>query len=455
MTDGPTVLQEVVLADALAEVHVTRQRRRPRLGRWTFPSVGTDSRLAVATVVLALGAVVLAELVLVAGDRDRATIPSPAPLSSAPASPAPSIAAEPDPAVDPLSLIWSTARIEQDWPGPLRSELAVGGPVIEAGLGPASHWDASERRWEGHSYEDPTGDVGPDVPWIDIERVGLGTGPTTVSLRLAVDAPSPFPEPAARWIAYGAVLDTDADGDADVRVGMDHVGAGRTRAWVTTLGSGQTRAWLWTPSGVVGPEQQVRIRDWVHPIFSARPDTGYDPREARFWFGPYGVFTFTTAPAAWQTPLRTYGWASLIEGGRVVATDFAPDVGWLVEAPQPEPLALIGPSWTVVSDQNDVSRSSGPFEFEQTVRLTPDGRVSIFAGCHRGTGRATVDGRALRIFRLDLTPVSCRPEVAELDARLMTFLTADDLTYRIEEDNGELELHSGSDTLWLHPYWGG
>ncbi len=29
------------------------------------------------------------------------------------------------------------------------------------------------------------------------------------------------------------------------------------------------------------------------------------------------------------TPVRFYAWASLIRDGRVVATDYAPDAGWL------------------------------------------------------------------------------------------------------------------------------
>ena len=33
-------------------------------------------------------------------------------------------------------------------------------------------------------------------------------------------------------------------------------------------------------------------------------------------------------------PTRLYAWASMIEDGRVVATDYAPDTGWLeVSAP--------------------------------------------------------------------------------------------------------------------------
>jgi hypothetical protein len=45
-------------------------------------------------------------------------------------------------------------------------------------------------------------------------------------------------------------------------------------------------------------------------------------------------------------PGRFYAWASVIEGGRVVATDYAPDVGWLetnTAAPRGTPAASSPP----------------------------------------------------------------------------------------------------------------
>jgi hypothetical protein len=36
-------------------------------------------------------------------------------------------------------------------------------------------------------------------------------------------------------------------------------------------------------------------------------------------------------------PERFYGWASVIQDGRVVATDYVPDVGWLEPSPDAKP----------------------------------------------------------------------------------------------------------------------
>jgi hypothetical protein len=38
----------------------------------------------------------------------------------------------------------------------------------------------------------------------------------------------------------------------------------------------------------------------------------------------------------YETLPRFYAWASVIEDGRVVATDYAPDVGWLEPTVWPE-----------------------------------------------------------------------------------------------------------------------
>jgi hypothetical protein len=84
---------------------------------------------------------------------------------------------------------------------------------------------------------------------------------------------------------------------------MDNAPGGEHRAWLTELVTGETVARVGGPYGMGA----IRVDTWFP---GAQIDDGG-------WFqGPL--------PGA-----RLYIWASLIEGGRVVATDYAPDSGWV------------------------------------------------------------------------------------------------------------------------------
>jgi hypothetical protein len=190
--------------------------------------------------------------------------------------------------------------------------------------GSDSVWEVEAGRWQSLHYGDSIGDAGPGVPWLDIARVGHGgSGPPYFCIHLAGERPDSVHDPATRWIAYGFVLDTNGDGEPDVRIGMDYVGAAKQRAWSTDLRSGQTSGKIFPPFTSFGsrPEQSAvpGIIDWYHP---------HDDVDAN------GGKIYYSARAGTPMP-RAYAWASMIEEGRVVATDFAPDVGWLVEPPRP------------------------------------------------------------------------------------------------------------------------
>jgi hypothetical protein len=215
----------------------------------------------------------------------------------------------------PSPLVWSSASLEQDWPAPVRAETAGRPEVmrIRGFLGPDEH------------FADPIGDVGSsDYSWIDIIKVRTGGG--SITLELAAPLSPDEAERVDRWIAYGLVIDVDRDGAPDLRTGVDNLrGSVRrdqrwnTDGWSTDLATGLTESPLegsfrfpltrsddgshWTTGGRVGSEATL----------------GGTPRPGRF-----------------------YAWASVIEGGRVVATDYAPDVGWLdrsyPEGEMPTPL---------------------------------------------------------------------------------------------------------------------
>ncbi len=235
-----------------------------------------------------------------------ATPPPPTPRpSAAPCPPAPS-----DPPVADAGLVWNESSLEKDWPAPVRAET-VEGRVVRV-------------KTDGE-YDDPLCDIAPAAfRWLDISNVRLGQlspGPgTVVAVHVAEDIPGPVVDPSRQWIAYGLVLDTDGDGVPDVRLGIDNIplapGAEPGhRAWRTDLHTGRTMAAAGAPYGAVG---DVYL------------DTFY-PGE-----GASNVAIFGVALRPDEPLFRFYAWASLIEDGRVVATDYAPDVGWL-DAPDAIP----------------------------------------------------------------------------------------------------------------------
>jgi hypothetical protein len=156
---------------------------------------------------------------------------------------------------------------------------------------------------------------------IDIQHVSLGelSPPpgAVVIVELAGRLPAPMPQPGDSWIAYGLVLDTDGDGAGDVRLGIDnmpYVGEPPHRAWRTDLDTGHTAARAGGPYGTVEPP-----RTYLDTSF---PGEGFFRDEggnfARFW-----VALLDDEPQ-----FRFYAWASVIEDGQVVATDYAPEAGW-------------------------------------------------------------------------------------------------------------------------------
>ena len=129
-------------------------------------------------------------------------------------------------------------------------------------------------------------------------------------------------DPRQLWIAYGVVVDTDGDGVPDWRDGVDNVPLDKTepfpdstRWWRTDLHTGRT-------DSAVGDH------------ISLQPS-------GVFWPGAAGGLTFGADNAGigqvGGMPKRFYAWASVIQDGRVVATDYAPDAGWLAPSADAKP----------------------------------------------------------------------------------------------------------------------
>ncbi len=211
------------------------------------------------------------------------------------------------PSATSTPLLWTEASLKEDWPAPVRTEPAGGAILVPL------QDEADE------VIPDPLGDTGSAAhPWVDIKE--LQGGGARIIIDLASNVP-PLVPPNKQWIAYGVVVDDDRDGIPDRRFGIDNIpatapGKDQHRAWITDLHTGRTVSAVGPGYGSVG--------DTYFDTFFPGEWTGIG---VRLGFG--ADLTGGGRIPGLVDPF--YVWASVIEDGRVVATDHAPDDGWLVE----------------------------------------------------------------------------------------------------------------------------
>jgi hypothetical protein len=192
---------------------------------------------------------------------------------------------------------------ERDWPGPLREE-PVGAAIVVPRI--------PDAKGEWSYGDEPDGDDLAEFPWLDIVEVGISDSRATYVTLAAIPEPA---DPAEHRRAYGVVVDTDRDGLADYRLGMENAPGDQYRLWLTDLRTGETSAGTGAP---------------YVPMGDSLPDASY-PGDSWFEQG----LSIMTRPVRGSTGLyRFYAWSSEIADGRVVATDYAPDVGWLESNPR-------------------------------------------------------------------------------------------------------------------------
>jgi hypothetical protein len=327
---------------------------------------------------------------------------------------------------------WHPARYAQDWPGALRSEPAGQPEILDLVRGDEAHWDPSEGRWEGVEHVDPTGDSAPGAPWLDIAEVRVGWGAIgSFRLELAGDMPLPLVSPEEKWMAYGIVLDTNHDGRADVRLGVDNMPSGEHRTWRTDYHTGHTAWKAGAPYGTYdqGPKSGTSNDTWY-------PGEG----ETTFDWALFRYFLKADERAA-----RFYAWASLIEDGAVASTDYAPDAGWLRF--DDGELPLLGSFWDIESATTTGQWAKIPDTAVIRATFGATGDLVIDA-CARVHAIATVDAATIRLRDVGIGPGSgCPVDVQLIDQAVRRLVLAPVIDYELER--GVLTLRAGETTIRL------
>jgi len=110
-------------------------------------------------------------------------------------------------------------------------------------------------------------------------------------------------------------------------------------------------------------------------------------------------------------------------------------------------LALVGPTWTVVSVISGDAVSSVMEGVVATIAFGADGQVGFNTACNAGGGRFSATADALRFSDLVMTEMACDGPAGELEAAVLRVLQAETVGYRI--DAGSLELMAGASGLQL------
>jgi hypothetical protein len=310
LAEGMTVLPDRVADAVVGEAH--RTRRRTMVGPWRTASVLRAAFGATAVLVVLAIAVGLLDMrgktnVAAAPESTQpgasASVPADTPTPEPTPTPGPTPTATPLPTVEPSPapalITWTSRSFDEDWPAPLRVESPGAGVVPDGSHG---------------NYTDALGDTTPDYKSeVDIVSVNAFLGCQAglpklrcIEMALSGQLPDPLPQPADAWYAYGIVLDVDSDGVPDYRYGVDNTPP-------EVLGADWPSGRIWRADLRTGEVVVVTARQ-------ASDDTLLAELPGSF---PVAFFHIKGLGG------RFYGWSSLIADGRVVATDYAPDVGWL------------------------------------------------------------------------------------------------------------------------------
>lgn len=320
--EAPGQLPDRVLSATFERTRKSGQHAGWRRFRWSLP-INAFGTAVTATAVVVIGVMAVGVYLNQPGIGGRpgsvaSASPSPSaapestqPVSTPTAEPTSTPTAEPTstPTAPPPTstpapalITWTSQSAEEDWPAPLRVESPG------AGVEP------------GGAYTDPAGDTTPDdKSEVDISSVHAFLGCQAglpklrcIEIALSGQLADPLPQPQDAWYGYGIVLDVDSDGVPDYRYGVDNT--------VTGVGplDGSCNCSL------TGRVWRADLRTGDVEVVAAS-QVSDDTLMGEFPSGDLAIAFFHLKNLGG----RFYAWSSLIADGRVVATDYAPNVGWL------------------------------------------------------------------------------------------------------------------------------
>ena len=116
----------------------------------------------------------------------------------------------------------------------------------------------------------------------------------------------------------------------------------------------------------------------------------------------------------------------------------------LVDREIAEPdLALVGPTWTVVSIVDGDAVSSVPFDVVATLTFGADGQVAVSTGCNDGGGTYAVAGETISFSNVGLTKRACDGAAGQMETAVLAVLTADRVLFGVDASVLSLRVAGG------------
>jgi heat shock protein HslJ len=95
-------------------------------------------------------------------------------------------------------------------------------------------------------------------------------------------------------------------------------------------------------------------------------------------------------------------------------------------------LPLTGPVWTVTAVIDGEAVSSVPEDVHATMVFTEEGLVMVTTGCNSGQGAVEIRETTLLFGEIALTRQACDGSAGEMEAAMLTILSADVVRYEID-----------------------
>jgi heat shock protein HslJ len=138
--------------------------------------------------------------------------------------------------------------------------------------------------------------------------------------------------------------------------------------------------------------------------------------------------------------IRLTGDELILESGSIVVR--------LLDRKVVEPdVALVGPTWTVVSIITGDAVSNPPQPVPATLQFNGDGTMTIFAGCNQGGATWKAVGNGIQVSDLVLTKKACDGPAGALESAVLEVLRAGTIAAAIDAD--VLTLQAGAHGLQL------